>query len=385
MARHTQASMLAAVVLLSGCASAALQYTTASYYGDGPEQALTVLEYAPIRSQDRMLASMEEAVALQELGDYAASNAALAESTHELSTSPPGPVGLLVNDEAGRYRGEYFERVYLHTLTVANHLALQETGAAAAAADRTLGAIASAPCSPCRYPFTRYLAAVSYEAVGDFAAAANALSSAVADDPGNGFLRDELDRVSAEQDPRAHAYDDTVLYVVLFLGRGPLKVESAVPVPPSHVIAWPDYLPVAQQRVTGAGLVLDGFEYRSMQLTDVYELARTSLGERKKTLIAKEVGKTAVQEAVAQTIGDEVDHGAEWLARMVFSFADRADLRHWSTLPATCQIIRVPVPRTGVTCELRYHGPGGEVVDSEIFELPASWTEGPLFVTRRMP
>jgi hypothetical protein len=375
--------------VLAGCTSTAIHHASSSYYVEGPEKTLQVLETGQIRDEDQMLVSMEQAVALQELGAYEESNVALAEGIRQLESSPPDPVGFLINDEAGSYRGEYFERVYMHTLAVSNFLALQEVELAAEEAERALSTIEAVPCTRCRYPFTRYLAALSFEAAGDADRALDTLTEAIAESPNLGFLRTELQRISYESAspsaPESTSGRGRVLYVVLLLGRGPQKVEAAVPVPPSHTVAWPEYVSRGPQMVGAVELVAATDHHRSVVLTDVEQLARASLNDRKTGLIAGEFVKTVAQEVIVRELGEEVAPGAEWLGRLLFSMADRADLRHWSTLPATCQVLRVPLPEELGTCDLEYVGPDGSVVDRETIELPASWTEGPLYITRRMP
>jgi hypothetical protein len=382
---------IALVLVGGGCTSAAIHHASSSYYVEGPDQALQALDGAPIRHEDRILASMERAVALQELGAYEDSNLALSDGLRELETSPPDPIRLLVNDEAGRYRGEYFERVYLHTLAIANSLALQQTEEAASHGEHALDAIVAVGCPSCRFPFTRYLAALANEATGQLDRAVNIMAEAVAESPGLGYLDSELERMQRQAmlvdypSPGSSLLDERVMVVILLLGRGPQKVASGVPVPPSHAVTWPVYVPRGPQAVVGAELAVAGARLGSVILTDVGQLARSSLAARRRALIPKEVAKTAVQEAVVQEIGHEVDPGAEWLVRLLFSLADRADLRHWSTLPATCQVIRASIPVSARDGELLFLGPDSGVVDGELIEFPESWTGGPLFVTRRMP
>jgi tetratricopeptide (TPR) repeat protein len=391
MPRARLSAVAAILVVLTGCTSSALYHASDAYYADGPEKALTTLETAAIRAQDQVLVSMEQAIALQELGRYNESNRALSEAAELLDQSGPDPVGVLVNDEAGRYRGEFFERVYVHTVAMANHLALQDFESAAAEADRALTRIAEVGCTGCRFPFTRYLAALSFDADGDSFRAAEALTAATEESPELRFLRVELERVSQRQPPdstvgiEAESPENRSLYVVLLLGRGPQKIPAGLPVFPSHAVVWPEYEARGPQPVTGAMLTVSDSRHGSVELTDLTVLARISLAERKKTLIAKEIGKTVAQEVVAQEIGREIDFGAELLLRLLFSLADRADLRHWSSLPASCQVLRVGLEDEVRTAELAYTAPDGHEVDREILDLPESWTEGPLFITRRMP
>ena len=75
----------------------------------------------------------------------------------------------------------------------------------------------------------------------------------------------------------------------------------------------------------------------------------------------------------------------EFLARILLALADRADLRHWSTLPASCQVVRVAIPPGVDSVRLVYASETGAAVHSEELPLPADWNEGSLFVTRRVP
>jgi hypothetical protein len=48
-------------------------------------------------------------------------------------------------------------------------------------------------------------------------------------------------------------------------------------------------------------------------------------------------------------------------------------------------VIHIDLPPDVERAELRYLSRTGEVVDREVLDLPAAWTDGPLFVSRRMP
>jgi tetratricopeptide (TPR) repeat protein len=383
----------------SGCTSMRLVETTEVYYGQGPDVAIEIIEQTPVRQKDQLLAAMELAVFHQELGQYAKSNQVIETAAQGLQKPGSGSeamLSLLVNDEAGTYRGEYFEQVYVHTLRMTNHLALQEVEKAAAAAEVALATIAALPCDACRFPFTRYLAAVCFESAGRYQEAGEAILEAVVESPRLTFLQEELDRyydnpalyeeVGFAPPPIIDNRGRRVLYVLLLLGPGPAKVEAALPLPPSHVIAWPRYVPRYAAVVTGAELRAGDAAYHSEVLTDVLQLASTSLRARSTGLIAKETSKTIVQEVIADAVGDNDNLGmVEMIARFLFSMGDRADLRHWSSLPASCQVLRVQLPDDIKRCELVYTSPAGEAIDRELLTLPMTWEEGPLFITRRMP
>ena len=90
---------------------------------------------------------------------------------------------------------------------------------------------------------------------------------------------------------------------------------AGVPVFPSHAVVWPEYAPRGPQPVTGAMLEVSNDRHGSVELTDVTVLARISLAERKKTLIAKEIGKTVANELLDAGERERKTHdvgGAEW-------------------------------------------------------------------------
>lgn len=380
-------TVITALALLTGCASAVVRQDTDRYYTRGAGQVLTALESNTVRPADRLLALMDEAVAEQELGRYEDSNRALAIGIDVADAAPrPGP-GRAADGE-GVYRGETFEQVYLRTLRMANDLALQDTAAAAEDAGGALAAIAEGGCVRCRYPFTRYLAAVSLEAVGEVDRAVDALAEALVESPDLPFLEAELDRLLAADEARRAAREpagERVLYVFFLLGKGPRKVPEVLPVPPNRMVPWPQYEPRWPPGVTGATLLVDRHDHVATTLTDVEELARDSLAERLEANVRSEVGQADA--AVALEWAAAGDHHSLNLGMMLslLPALRRCDVRHWSTLPATCQVVRVVVEPGANGFELIYTAAEGVIVDREELELPESWTEGPLFVTRRLP
>jgi hypothetical protein len=399
-ARSAVAAILLLPLLLAGagCASTALYETTDRYYAEGPEKAIQTIDRGEFRSADRTLAALEKAVSLLELGDYAASAALLDGCADALDRARHDPgtalASVLANDEAGAYHAEAFERVLVPTLALCDVLALQDLDAAAVEAERALAAVDTAPCPACRFAFTRYLAAIAFEEMGDRERALSTLAEAVAESPDLPFLNAELERMAGDEecpavDPEpepASPPGTRVLYVLLLLGRGPQKVPEGVAVPWSHEVVWPRYVPRLPEGVTGARLEVAGGPGRdSVPLSDVAALAERSLRARLGGLVAKESVKTVAQEAVVQSLGDDYGWEAELFGRTLFALFDRADLRHWSTLPASCQVLRVPLPDDVAACDLVYLTPDGLEVDRETLDLPAAWQQGALFVTRRMP
>lgn len=392
--------LVGAVLLVPSlaCVSSGVWEVSNHYYYEGPESALARLESEEVRPQDQQLLELERAIALQELGRYEESVEtlrAVAQARAENPTSVADAVAsMTVNDASAAYSLEYFEEVYLHTMAAVNALALQDLVGADKELNRALELMEAQPCAQCRYTFSRYLAAIVDEELGDEEEALATIVEASAEKPSLTWLAREVERVAGEpsgpdvQPASVDRRDEAgrVLYVVLLLGRGPMKVEEAVYLPPSHGVAWPAYIDRGPDVVVRARLLLsDRPPVDSVELTQMLELGRASLKARRAALIVKESTKTIVQEVVASSVEDE--HGFElgWLLRSLFLLGDHADLRHWASLPATCQILRVELPSAMQSCSLEYLGAGGHPIDREVLELPSEWTDGPLFVTRRMP
>jgi len=392
--------VLPLTMLVSACASSVVPTGTDVYYQEGPQPALEFLHTYPTVEADTHLVAMERAVMLQELGEYAASTELLLATAEALERTglPAGDVALkiLVNDGAATYRGEYFERVFLHTLALANLLALQEVDAAVAEAECALQAVSASGCQSCRFPFTQYLASAAFAADGRLDRAAEVLSVAAASNPEITFIRTERDRLDREtvyarglrfmagpiEPPADH---NRHLVLLLLLGRGPFKVEVAVALPPSHLLAWPRYEPYPGT-VSAARIHLAGVGSRwSTPLTDVPDLATASLRSRLDGLLARQGVSTVAHEVAVTEVGKAHGWLAEAALRTMLASADQADLRYWSTLPAECHVLRVPVPEAAKTAELVFTGPDGREVDREILVIPDSWTHGDLFVTRRVP
>ena len=64
---------------------------------------------------------------------------------------------------------------------------------------------------------------------------------------------------------------------------------------------------------------------------------------------------------------------------------DKRDLRHWTTLPASLQLLAVELPPATDFIDLVYHSPDGYEFDREPIQVPEAWLGGPIFVLRRVP
>lgn len=362
MTRRRVFPVMVAVLCAMGCATSSVDYISLMYYFEGPEVALEAIEYINVPPSDRGLVELERAMALLELGRYGASNSALDRAERFLEADEAA--GLVSDSGLPPWRPEYHERVLIHTLRITNHLALQDVVAAADAADRALYTINKINCGACRFTFTRYLAATAYDSVGRFHDGLVALRDTNVTGSGEKLISDLRDRLQhgvVSGQPAGFAPPpvgpERTLVVLLLLGRGPYKEADELAVTESEIIRWFSYLPRDPQEVTWAALE-GGMPLVSVALTDVEDLAVAGLRQR-----------------AERVIGDG-GVGIDPTSR---------DLRHWGTLPASLQLLSVWLPPDAVRADLVYFSPEGIEIYRETIELPGRWTDGPLFVARRVP
>ncbi len=360
MARHgtSLGAVLAALVVLSGCATNAVDYVGYAYYLYGPEVTLELLDEGEVFPEDRALAEVERSVALLELGRYQESLSALSRAETLLDS------GRAYDPKSPPWLPEYHEQVMMETVQIADALAMQDLAAASIRADGALAAIAEVDCVPCRFDFTRVLAAMAYGGAGRFDDGLAVLSwinvegrSAELVDA----LRRQLQRGIGGTQPEGLApppvEPERSLTMILLLGQGPYKDVDRLEINRSETIRWSRYLPRDPQAVTWASAEMED-PVISVELTDVEELAVASLRLRADRVV------------MAGGAGAGPKPG---------------DLRHWESLPASLQIMTFDVPIWVDTVDLVYYSPDGYEVDRENIQLPEIWTGGPLFVLRRMP
>ena len=209
---------------LSGCATNAVDYVGYAYYYYGPEVTLQLLDEGEIFPEDRALAEVERSVALLELGRYSESTSALSRAEILLDS------GRVYDPKSPPWLPEYHERVMMETMKIADALAMQDMATAAIQADGALAAVAGVDCEPCRFDFTRVLAAMAYGGAGRFDDGLDALSWINVEGRSEELvdvLRRRLLRGVEGTQPEGLApppvEPERSLTMILLLGRGPYK------------------------------------------------------------------------------------------------------------------------------------------------------------------
>ena len=359
--RRRRLPLVAALALLtaaSGCISLGLEQAAFVYYQYGPDDALRLYSWLDPPPTDRPLVEWERAMAYVELGFYQTALDLLARQAADgEQVGGLGPVA--VRSPQGVFLGEAYERAMVPTLGLAAALALQDGAAAAGWADLALATARQLDPEPAAAPSAWVLAALAYEAADRLGAAQTTAYEIAA--RGGADLAAVVAHLAAA-DPRQRS-----LVVVVLAGVGPSKSVGAVALPSGERVAWPVYDPARNLGRLRARIRLDdGPELLALTVEDLWASAQRAIDHRRDRLLAR-----AVAEPNAGPVAD--------------GFGSRQEMIGWRSLPATIQVVRVPVSADARECTMEVVDATGEVVWDETFSIPAEWQDGPLFVLRRVP
>lgn len=354
--------LLGAGLALSGCASGSLTLARDAFYrGDvvGASQAL--IDSETVSSRDLLLYYMEKGAILHYAGDYQESAntllkaAALMREQDIISTGQQA-ASLLTSEWLMDFKGEYAERLLVHTFQIMNFLLLGRHESALVEAKQALKLYDTYPAACNGDYFTRALIAHCFEAVGEINGAYieyKKLAELMGDpkpvarklfDLGNrlGFDDEVAHFRQFLVEPATGIQERPVGEMIVFhsRGRAPVKVPQNIVLPESIRFSFATY----QDR--------DGYGSRPYSgplkrvrgedrvTTDVGSVLKASLNQRLVQVIAKETARVVTKEAIAGNVGDS---GVEALVRVAFFLMEVPDTRCWQTLPAFLTLTRAPL------------------------------------------
>jgi len=358
---------------LCGCAGR-LNKAAEQFYADQPEAALSLLERGDwFGKRNQLLFQMERGAVLHQLGRYRESSEVLLQAAAQIEEferlSLSEQLGSLVTSEwLLRYKGEYSERLWVHTYQMMNFLLLGEYESAYVEARQALEIYLRYPQALKSDYFTRGLMALSFANVGEdndanlvylrLAEDLPSMTPVAADlvQLGNRLgLIDEVKRFEASL-PQPLPEGDGELVLFIATGRIPKKRPGNVVVPPSIRFSFPYY---PDSRIAAVQTRLLPAHPQLPQLsTDLAAIAAQSLEQRKVAIIAKETARVAAKEAISQNVGNEHGRAAEAVVRVSLFLLEEPDTRCWQTLPGRLTLVRVPLPAGQHSLRLRLSGGG---------------------------
>ena len=353
---------LVSAAAASGCASGKLNTARQAFYNGGPTRAAGVLsEEDEVSGRNELLYLMEKGAILHHAGDFAGSTKVLLRATalmreQDIISAGQQTASLVTTEWLTDYKGEYAERLLVHTYLMMNFLLMGDHESALVEAKQALEVYDAFPDACNGDYFTRALIAHCFEALGELNGAYIEYKklAELMGDPTPVAQRlcnlaarlgfdDEVARFSQYLPPSApEKGTDKIGEAIVFYsqGRSPVKIPHDIVLPPSIRFSFATYenrsgyLPppaVGPRAGSGSGAVIT---------TDVGDVLRSSLKERLAQIIVKETARVAAKEAISHNIDND---GVELLVRVIFFLMEVPDTRSWQTLPAYFSLIRIPV------------------------------------------
>jgi hypothetical protein len=332
--------LAACSVLLTGCATAALDRARTDFYAGRLAEAGAALRDTGTTGNNRVLVLLERGTIYQAMGDYEASARDFIEASDELEKMAAISVSkdtgsMVINDSVQDFRGAPYERTLLHALAALDHFAVGHWENAAVEARRIIRSLE--PQVKGDYPddaFSRYLAGFALEMMDDRSNAALQYRLA-AGLSRHADIDDATGRLSSkDKNPAAAPSDDKAELVCFFLlGRSPRGAD----------VLQKNWRPESElyAEIQSGGRALG----RSYALADTVDLAFTTEQKDAAAKLVKTVTRVAIKEQIAQGAGQNNDGLTELIRFVLIGLLEQPDVRRWETLPRWLQVARVPCPQ----------------------------------------
>lgn len=328
---------------------------------------------------DQLVYLLDYAVALQLEGKIKEANAALQKADRLADIQDYLSVGrqagsLVLNQEMVQYKGDSFEKIYINAAGALNYLEINQLDEALVET-RRMNEKYNLLNTEDRKTFEKnvfgkYLSAMIWEANQSWDDAYIAYAEAYKLDPLIPTLPEDLIR-SAKKSRRLDSYqkwkkeypsvkEDSRWYdkaygeiVVIFeQGWGPRKTQYD----PRN--ALPILMPVRSETQRVKATIGGIGDFSSELVYNVEKAAIETLQHDYGWLAAKRVGAFATKAILADQVRQK-NEALGLVAAIALHASERADLRQWSTLPQTVQVVRVPVKAGQYDVHLQGIGFGG--------------------------
>ncbi len=311
---------------------------------------------------DQLVYLLDYGTALQIAGQYKLSNEiflkadAIADLNdfHSVTNITMATLG---SESMIQYKGESYEKVLINAFLAINYLMLGQPDEALVETRRLNEKLTKMKMdgrAPYELnPFAKYLSALIWESDRKFDDAYIAFDEAYKLDATNPFLSKDLirsaknarrddsyrqwkkDFANEKEDPTWYDRSKGEVVIIFQQGWGPEKHMM------NGQYRYPALRPVSSQtqQITVKIDDVEG-EYRSERVYDIEQVAIKTLNEDYGALIARRVGAFAAKAVVADQVRqkNKLLGDLTWLA---MNLSDQADLRQWSLLPQTMQLVRI--------------------------------------------
>lgn len=323
-----------------------------------------LLPLAEEQNKDQLVYLMDLGTAYQMAGRFSDSNTTLLRAdrlSEEVDYQSVSKLtgSLLFAEEMVQYKGDTFEKFFINANLAMNFLAMDQVDDALVEARRINEKYRKYRAEEKKNfeqnLFGLWLSGVAWEATGSYDDAYIAYKNAYDLDPYNRVVQEDLLRAAKlsrrEVDYQklkkqlngvsetSEAYDrkKAELIILIQQGWGPLKYP--MPESPRFPTLYSVFSETMAVRATVKGLS----SKISERVYDVDKAAKLTLQEDYSLLVAKRIGGFVAKEVAADQIRQK-DELLGFIAAVAMHASDRADLRQWSTLPSSIQVVRFYLP-----------------------------------------
>jgi hypothetical protein len=357
--------LLGVYLLLSGCSAGVLRDARQEFYRGHEEKAAEILaKETRFSKKNDLLFHMERGAILHHLGRYEESIDELLKASSLMGEQGTVSISqqatsLVTSDKVTEYKGEYNERLWVHTYLMMDFLLNKKYENALVEAKQALKVFDVHEESLANDYFSRALVAMCYENLREFNDAYIEYKKLAALLPESQHINRDLYRLAKKlrftdelQEYKKHiSKEDLPLLhgplteAVIFVGTGraPVKVPVDIVLPNAIRISFPRYVDQGYQEHDIEVFDEQGPVFFSSIATDMSRVARAALEERRLQVIAKETARVVAKEALARSVGEEKGPLAESLVRISLFMVGGADIRSWQILPANLSLVRIPL------------------------------------------
>lgn len=358
----SRVALYLAALILSGCATpGVLDHARTQFYSGQPDAALETLAEKDIGRRNQLLLLLDRGLITHTAGRYTESIEAflaaskLIEELDFVSVSEQ-TASLITNEWATSYKGEYSERLWVHTFQMMNFLLLDNPEGAAVEARQALSLYAEHGKSLKNDWFSRALIGLSLEAVGQRDSAHIEYRKLFDDLP----YKDSIAAVAlrnatmlgrqadAERFAAAVTQDEPInaesgeLVVFIATGSIPEKRAGDLIVSLEVRVSFPVYPELSQRDVRTTTRVDGEVVTGNMIGTQLVEISRSSLDARGKTVASKQALRIAAKYNIGHLAGEQ-DEVLGSIVKTVLFLLEQADTRSWETLPSQLAMLRIPM------------------------------------------
>ncbi|MFK8137822.1 MAG: hypothetical protein AB8E15_05610 [Bdellovibrionales bacterium] len=330
-----------------------------------PELAADFLEpLAFTASDDQLVYLLDYAVAQQAAGNFEKSNLAfqLADEISEVKdyiSISKQTASVFLSESLVPYKGDDYEKILINALSSINYASMGNTESALVEVRRLNEKLnlyrVEAGIDYSENPFAYYFSAILWESEGQLDSALIDYKKAFKLRPDFPGIREDIARIGflanslsdfeehkssvslLQQKLKKWRAGYTELVIVFQNGFGPRKRPDPAWPRIAKIFPWynvPRYL----QATDASG----GFPIRSFEVFNVEKAVINAWNRQYSALVAKRIAARIVKREAVRRLRKE-DSNAALFAAIIMDVSDQADLRGWSSLPQTIQVLRLPL------------------------------------------